>query len=148
MGALFMETTKIRAEQTIAEITQLLVSHGATKIASSYEAGRVSAVMFEMMIEGKPTPFKLPCRDEAVFQTLQSRRNPGYRRRSEQLDLERAPRVAWRQLLRWTQAQIALIETGMVKLEEVFLPYLYLGGGRTLFEKVQAEQFLRLEDQR
>jgi len=146
--SLYMETTEIPPERTIAEITRLLVDKGATGIASKYAAGQVAAVMFEMQIGGRPVPFKLPCRTEAVFKTLQSRRAPAYRRRSEALDQARAPRVAWRQMLRWVQAQMALVETGMVQIEEVFLPYLALQGGRTLYEKVAADQFLQLEDQR
>src|SRR6266478_5746936 len=37
---------------------------------------------------------------------------------------EQAYRVAWRNILDWVQAQMALLEIGMAKIEEVFLPYM------------------------
>ena len=47
------------------------------------------------------------------------------------------PQRAWRIILRWTQAQMALIETGMVSAAEVFHPYMMIddqkGGRTTLF---------------
>jgi hypothetical protein len=45
--------------------------------------------------------------------------------------------VAWRQILRWVQAQMALVETKMVKVEEVFLPYIQGPGGQTVYELYQ-----------
>ncbi len=148
MSSLYMETTEIPPERTIAEITTLLVKHGATGIASKYEGGMVAAVMFQVPIGGREVPFKLPCRTEALFKVLHARRRQGYRHRWEEQDREQSKRVAWRQMLRWIQAQLALVETGMVQIEEVFLPYLALRGGGTLYEKVAADQFLQLEDQR
>ena len=34
---------------------------------------------------------------------------------------EQAYRVAWRNILDWVEAQMALLEIGMAKMEEVFL---------------------------
>ena len=49
--------------------------------------------------------------------------------------------------LRWWrvhrgQAQLALIATQMVTLEQVFLPYALTVDGRTVYEHVQAEKWL------
>ncbi len=55
----------------------------------------------------------------------------------------RAERIAWRQLLRWVQIQIAMIQTGMVDAAEVFLPYMEVGG-RTLYRAFADTQFKRL----
>lgn len=137
MASLYMETT---------EITQLLVAHGATGIASKYEGRIVESVHFQIPVNGREVPFKLPCRTDSVFKTLQSRRATAYRWRAEKVDRERAPRVAWRQMLRWVQAQLALVETGMVQIEEVFLPYVALKGGETMYERVAKQEFLQLED--
>jgi hypothetical protein len=40
------------------------------------------------------------------------------------------------------QAQIALLEIGMAKMEEVFLPYMLDREGRTLFERMEQRGFL------
>jgi hypothetical protein len=59
----------------------------------------------------------------------------------------KARRIAWRQVLRWVEAQLALIETGMVKTQEVFLPYAMVGQNgkrRTMFEVLEEKQFLAI----
>ena len=43
-------------------------------------------------------------------------------------------RVAWRILKDWVAAQLAIVETEMVSLDEVMLPYLRSDDGRTLYE--------------
>lgn len=52
-------------------------------------------------------------------------------------------RVAWRQILRWVEAQLALIETGMAKAQEVFLPYAIVGN-QSMYQMVEERQFLAL----
>jgi hypothetical protein len=37
-------------------------------------------------------------------------------------------------------AQVAIIEAGMVQIEEVFLPYMTDGSGRTLYQLYQGGQ--------
>ena len=55
---------------------------------------------------------------------------------------EQARRVAWRILKDWIEAQIALLESGMVEMEEIFLPYMLAGpGDRTLYKALVDGQF-------
>jgi hypothetical protein len=53
-----------------------------------------------------------------------------------------AYRVAWRNILDWVQAQMALLEIGMAKMEEVFLPYMQDRQGLTFFERMEERGFL------
>ena len=79
--------------------------------------------------------FALPVRVEPVFKILNSNRKYEYDRSQKAAqDREQAERVAWRQLFRWCQAQVAMIEIGMVEALEVFLPYLQNESGQTLFQ--------------
>ena len=55
---------------------------------------------------------------------------------------KQAERVAWRILKDWIEAQMALLDIQMVKFEEVFMPYIVDKHGRTLFEKLEEQQFL------
>jgi hypothetical protein len=57
---------------------------------------------------------------------------------------ESAERIGWRQLFRWMQAQIAIIEIGMVVAHEVFLPYMLVGGNRTVLQMFEEKQFKML----
>ena len=72
---------------------------------------------------------------------------PFYRLAHKQDDDEiQAKRVSWRQILRWVEAQLALTYTNMVKVEEVFLPYIQVNvEGQTLFEKLENNKFKMLE---
>ena len=50
-------------------------------------------------------------------------------------DENQARRVAWRQIYRWIQSQLALIITGMVSPTEVFLPYMLLSEEKTVYDR-------------
>jgi hypothetical protein len=55
---------------------------------------------------------------------------------------EQAYRVAWRNILDWVQAQMALLEIGMVEMEEVFLPYMLDRQGVPYLERMEQRGFL------
>lgn len=139
---LFMETTKIEPEKTVAEIQQILGQYGASAVLTEYENGEVSAVNFKVIVDGNILPFKLPCRYEPVFQVLVSRKKRIQGRSDYRAQ---AKRVAWRQILRWIEAQLALTSTKMVKIEEVFLPYMQGRGGKTLYEMISQSKFKMIE---
>lgn len=124
---LFMETTQISASQTVAEIQSLLGEHGASAILTEYENGEVVAISFKI----NDIPFSPPFRWEAVLKILEAKR----KRSPSKVDLkQQAKRVAWRQILRWIQAQVAFAETEMVQLDELLLPWLQIGD-QTLYDK-------------
>ena len=135
--ALYMQTTKIEASKTVAEIQSLLGSTGQVRaIQVEYGPdGAVEALSFVAEVEGCRVPFRLPARVEPVFRALSKQRAPRNRTAQKyvQQDKEQAVRVAWRQILRWVQAQIALLDTGMVDISEIFLPYVHTGIGRTIY---------------
>lgn len=145
---LYMETTEISAERTAGEITSLLVGAGARQIAMDYaEGGRIVGMHFTLLVGGLPYPFKMPVRTEAVHKIFKQRRVKTMKFRAgdfEQKDREQAERVAWRQLLRWVQAQMAMVDAGMAQAREVFAPYLLEPSGRTLFEFLEETRFKAL----
>ena len=51
--------------------------------------------------------------------------------------------MAWRIIKDWVEAQMALLATGMVDLEEIFLPYM-LSGDRTLYQELMTRGFRAL----
>jgi len=141
---IFMETTKISVNKTVGQIQGLLAMVGAVSVLIDYDAGQPSAISFKIQLNDRFLPFRLPCRWTALNKILKDRRK---RIKFEDEIEEQAKRIAWRQILRWTEAQIALIETEMVRTEEVFLPYIQLdSSGRTLFEKIQEGNFKQLKE--
>ena len=131
---LFMETTKISPEKTVAEIQALLGQNGATAVMTEYgPKGEVLAVSFKVRWKGKEIPFRLPSKWEAVRELLKAKR-------TKDLDGQ-ARRTAWRCVLRWVEAQMALIKTGQVELPQVFLPYLQTGLNQTLYDLVREKDY-------
>lgn len=137
---LFMETTEIAPEKSAAEITRLLVVSGARQISMQYAGGQLSGLSFVLGSGLQEMFFSLPVRVEPVFQLLNSRRTN--REVSAEKDWLQAERVAWRQLLRWVQAQLALVDTGMVQAGEVFMPYILASNGRTMWDEFSRTKLL------
>jgi hypothetical protein len=120
-------TTTIAATKTVGEIQTLLAKAGASRIMVEYDAkAEPSALFFELRGQG----YRLPCRNEAVFKALKADRGVPARLTTP----EQANRVGWRILKDWTEAQLAIIQTGMVAVDEVFMPYQVMANGATLYE--------------
>ena len=144
--SLYMENTQIAPDKTAREISDLLLAFKARQISMEYMTdGKLLGLRFGLALPEGELEFKLPVRIEPVYQVLLARRkglqSPGDQRRIR----AQAERVAWRQLFRWVQAQLALIDTGMVQPQEVFLPYaLHAATGQTLYEFMAAEGLKQL----
>lgn len=146
---LFMQTTNILAIESASEITALLVKAGANQVTTDYRKGQISGVRFALSIAGAFYTFELPARTEPVYKLLlKNKPFNSYRRCSLQQYQEEmrqtAERVGWRQLYRWVQAQLAMIDTGMVVAHEVFLPYMLVGKGQTVLQMFEEQRFKML----
>ena len=145
--AMFMETTKVEDVTTVAEIQRLLATRGASSVMVEYKDGRVDGLAFRFRVGEQEVPFRLPCRWQAIESLLKRK---GKRATAGDSIEAKSRRIAWRQILRWVEAQLALIETGMVKTQEVFLPYAIVRGagddpGGTMFEVMERRSFLLSE---
>lgn len=149
---LYMETTMIDPQKTAGEIISELVRSGASSVNTDYTEGRISGLRWLMKLPSGEVLFDMPVRIEPIYMIFVKRRGSS-KGRNEQGKAyypelyTKAERVAWRQLLRWVQAQLAMIDTGMVRSEEVFMPYIVVNPltNQTLFERMQEQQFKMLE---
>lgn len=129
-------TTEIDSRKTAGEIQGILLVHGAGAILiESDDRGGVRAISFKVRTPDGELGFRLPINPDAVLVVLK-RTSPRQYQTQEQ-----AVRVAWRIVKTWIEAQMAIIETEMVKMEEVFLPYLLMDEGKTLYEKLSQQGF-------
>lgn len=127
-------TTKVSAAQSVAEIVGALAAHGETKIQQDYEAGRPISVAFMIDTPAGPRGFRLPSSTDRVSSVLS--------RQKVRVDDAQAERVAWRILRDWVMAQMAILETEMVAMDEIMLPYMLDDQGRTAYELYQSRQLL------
>ena len=141
--AIFMENTQVPDHQTVGEIQNYLAKSGARSVQVEYgERGAVNGVSFVLLVGEQRIPFKLPCRWEAVLKLMEKH---GVRIPKRDMPELMARRIAWRQVKRWVEAQLAMVQTNMVKMEEVFLPYAMMsadGRTRTMFEHVTESKLL------
>lgn len=138
---IFMASTKINEHKTATEIMQLLSKYGVSDIRMQYDNGKIIGLQFAIEYNTTKIPFKMPIKFEGV---LDSMSNDKQTPRSL-CNIEQASRVAWRQILRWLQAQMALIEVNMVDIKEVFMPYIMISKEQTLYEKLEQEKFMQIE---
>lgn len=134
-------TTKITASKTIAEIQQILAENGATKIICDYDDQRIpSAITFGINVNRELTFFSLPANYEGMEKAM--RRDPFIP--NKYINKEQAVRVAWRVIKVWVEAQCAIVQAGLVDLEEVFLPYAVLKNGSTLYRDMKEKNNFKL----
>jgi hypothetical protein len=143
-----MESTEIPASKTCGEIERSLVDAGARGISKDYSsAGEIVALTFSIPTESGVIAFALPVRTGAVEKILLERRasstvkSPRIRKSIR----ARAEMIAWRHVLRWVQAQAAMIETGQASAVEIFLPFALVGNsGRRVYDVLSDRGILAL----
>lgn len=133
-GGLFTYTTSIEPQNTINEIQEILSKHGAKSIMTNYtDNGKIESLSFAIEVDGKPRGIRLPCDPVPVLKVLERQYREGKIQRGY-VEEHQALRVAWRIVHYWIKAQMAILETQMVKMEQIFLPYMIMRTGKTLFE--------------
>jgi hypothetical protein len=125
-------TTTVDPIKTIGEITKNLVEHSANKIIVDYENGLPISLTFEIFYKGKPIYYSLPCNWENVYKVLEKQSDVPKKYKTK----EQAIRTAWRIVKVWTDAQMAIIESEIVSMAEVFFPYAITKSGHTLSEDI------------
>lgn len=134
--ALLNYTTTVSAARTIAQVQQLLVRAGAHQVLMDYRDGKPTGIRFAVTTAGGARAFTLPVQVDRVAAVLEQDRQVQPRLKTP----EHAERVAWRILKDWLEAQLALIQSEMVTLEEVMLPYMLASDGKSMYELYQSGQ--------
>lgn len=137
-------TTTIKTEKTINEIQQILSKHKAKAILIEYgDIGNVKAISFKIDTSQGMIGIRLPARQENVLKILrrQKQKNNAIKATNEQ-----AEKTAWRNIKDWIDVQMALIETEMVTVDEVFFPYILNNEGQTLYEAFRENNALMLTE--
>lgn len=135
-------TTTISVNKTIGEIQGILSKHGATAIMTEYDNGNVTGLSFKIMTPRGELGIRLPSNTDRVLQVLKNQRKNNNQVKDT---FDQANKVAWRIIKDWIDAQMAILETEMVEMEQIFLPYVMNNKGQTLYESFKENRIL-LED--
>lgn len=129
--------TRVSAERTIAELQSLLITHGARQIIVSADDGEANGLSFSLSTGGL---YHLPVRIDQMERRLAGRRPDAALRTKNQRTYAYA--VAWRTVKDWLAAQLDLIATEMVTLDEIMLPFRILDAkGTTVYAALAARDF-------
>lgn len=138
MSPLLNYTTSIQAAKTIMEIQANLAKHGAKAILTEYDdEGHVEALSFKVETEYGELGFRLPVDPEAVLKVLLRQNVP-----RSYCNHAQAVKIAWRIVKDWVAAQMAILETEMVEMQQIFLPYMITPAGNTLYSAMRDRKFL------
>lgn len=132
-------TTTISVNKTIGEIQGILSKHGATAIMTEYDNGNVTGLSFKIMTLRGELGIRLPSNTDRVLQVLKNQRKNNNQVKDT---FEQANKVAWRIIKDWVDAQMAILETEMVEMEQIFLPYVLNNKGKTLYQEFKENQLL------
>lgn len=137
-------STKLEYSKIIGVLTTKLAMAGANKIMLEYDTNKKpGAITFAIDIkdnEGNMVtmPFKLPMDIQKIRNVLEKQRvEPRYKSGDGPYN------IGWKILLDWVEAQLAIRETEMVDLEEIFLPYL-TDGSTTFYQRIKEGNYKEL----
>ncbi len=130
-------TTTVPASRSIEEIQNALVKNGAVGVMYQYEkgTGRIQALAFRLQVNDRLVSFSLPVNWRNFQEVLKKQE---VRRWDEE---DYVYRVAWRNIRDWVLAQMALYETTIVELPQVFLPFATDAKGQTIYDKMLDNKF-------
>lgn len=138
-------STQVPVTRTISEIEKMLTKYGASKIMKEYNGDNPIMLAFAIMTEHGEMGVRLPIRPEKIQEVFKLQVSDGKLPRKYwdgDWANEQAARVGWRIIKDWLDAQLTLLNIQMVKLEEIFLPYIYNDKLKmTVFEMIEENKF-------
>jgi len=138
-------STSISVSRTIAEIEKMLTKYGATHIMKEYHGEDPIRLVFAIVTEHGKMGVRLPIHPEKVMMVFKKQVSDGLLPKKYwdgEWAEKQSHRVAWRIIKDWLDAQITLLNIEMVKIEEIFLPYIYNEKlDKTVYEMLEDGKF-------
>lgn len=139
--AILNYTTTVDSFKTVSEIEYILMKHKAKSIMKNYDGETITGLSFLIDTGLQQIPVRLPVKVDECLKVLKKEKRENPRKQIKDTK-EQAERVAWRILKDWVEAQMALLDIEMVRFEEIFLPYIEVNNGQTIYERLKEQQFL------
>ena len=119
-------TSEVDCYKSLGEIQSALAKAGASKIMIDYDGGKPIAITFAMNTAQGIRGFLLPACFEGTERV--------FKKQKLKIDPAQIERTAWRNVRDWVLAQVALVESADIQVDQVFMPYLTDGKGTTLYQ--------------
>jgi len=144
-------TSSVPVERSIMLIEKMLNDAGALSIIkyNNPETKEPEALIFSIMIEGKPVLFKLPSKIKQCYDVMIKNyaAKSAIKKTVQENVLAQSKRTAWKLLHDWVAIQVSMIQIQQVEALEVFLPYAWNPNkDQTYFQSVKESGFKLLTD--
>jgi hypothetical protein len=137
-------TTTIDESKTVQEIQKLLAGAGAVAMRTEFDkTGAITAVSFEIPTSYGMQNYSLPANVDGVLGVMEKQKKEGKTRRA--VSRAQATRAAWRIVKDWLEAQLALVESNQVTVDQIMMPHLMVRPGVSLYS-MMVEQRLQLPE--
>ena len=141
-------TTKIPARRTATECQHVLMEFGAPSVTITTEDRNPAGLSFELDTAYGRRAYRVPVHADGVRELLRQVDKEGgwppsaraKRDVGRWLTPGHARDVAWRIMLDWLKAQLAIIAARQVTADEVLLPYMLTSPDTTVYQAYAAEQ--------
>ena len=138
-------TTTIPAAQTVGECQHILGQSGAAAVGVMFDQGVPCGLSFRLDTPHGRRDFTLPVNIDGIEAVLVKAQRDGQftglKKGSDKFtNRTHATMVAWRVVKDWLEANLALVAAQMATIDEVMLPYLHVGGDRTLWQAYRAQE--------
>jgi hypothetical protein len=128
--AIHLEWTSISVNKTYSEIMDELIKIKTKGIYSEFDDdGNIIGMGFQVEVNGRLTPFKMPVDHKPLLEFARKNNT------RNKIDEAQARRTVWRQLLGWVKSQVAMIQTGTFKTEQVFLHCMMVNQEQTVYDR-------------
>lgn len=136
-------STSIPVEKTVMEIERLLGKFGASKVMKEFDnEGNPEILTFIILTEKGEIPIRLPLNYPKILEVFKRQVDEKKLPKNYRGNKEQAHKVGWRIIKDWLEAQLTLISLEQVKIEEIFLPYIYdFNSGKTMFQRIEESGF-------
>ena len=138
-------TSSVNADQSVMNIERKLVMHGSTRIMKEYDGfGNVSAISFQKQHRTELLSFQLPAKVDSVHKLFLANKKGRVTDAQRKTLYDQAKRTAWKNISDWVDIQMTMIALEQVEFAEVFLPYVLVAPGQTMFNKMNESGFKAL----
>lgn len=132
-------TSGVAVDRTVARIETLLAEFGAKAIGKNYEAGKLTALTFQIEINGRDVLIRLPANPQAVYDALRKEVKRPHNGTLDRLR-EQSERTAWRVQQEWLEIELTKIGLNQAEPLQAFLSYVW-DGTQTYFERLNESKF-------
>jgi len=137
-------TSGIPVERTVARIEGIIAEIGAKAIGKNYEKGKLTAITFQLSMEGRDFLIRLPARPDSVYTVFTSQCKRPHSGTLERLR-EQAERTAWKIQQDWLEVELTNIRLNQKAPLQAFMPYIW-DGEQTFFERLKGNGFKALPE--